>query len=126
MKQHSNHFLDLVTDAKQQITEITAENLQHKLADTKPFYLIDVREDEELLSGHIPTAIHMSKGIIERDIEKCIPDTQADIVVYCSGGYRSALVALNLKTMGYQHVASLNGGLRGWLEIGCALTSQEK
>ncbi len=124
MKQHTNHFLDLVSDAKRQITEISAENLQHKLADAKPFYLIDVREDEELLSGHIPNAIHMSKGIIERDIEKSIPDTQADIVVYCSGGYRSALVALNLQTMGYRHVASLNGGLRGWLELGYALTSQ--
>ena len=121
MKQHSHHFLDLVTAAKQQITEITAQALQHKIAQRAPFYLIDVREEEELPAGMIPTAIALSKGVIERDIEKVIPDLNADIVVYCSGGYRSALVALNLQQMGYQHMASLEGGLRGWVESGYSL-----
>ncbi len=123
MTQHSNHFLDLVTEAKKHIKETTAAALYEKLKNDKSLHVIDVREEEELHSGHIPTAIHICKGVIERDIEKNISDQNANIVVYCSGGYRSALVAFNLQTMGYKNVASLSGGLRGWLELGYPLSS---
>lgn len=122
MKQHSLHFADLVTEAKKHIQEISPQTLNGMLEDGKPFHLIDVREDEELESGRIATAIHISKGVIERDIEKSISDPNAEIVVYCSGGFRSALVAFNLQKMGYTHISSLNSGLRGWIESGYLLT----
>lgn len=123
MKSHSNHFIDLVTNAKQKITEISTDALHQMLEQGRSFYLIDVREAEELESGGIPTAIHLSKGVIERDIETVIPDLSAEIVLYCSGGYRSALVALNLNNMGYQHVASLSAGLRDWIASGYPLAT---
>ncbi|MDQ8039049.1 MAG: rhodanese-like domain-containing protein [Rickettsiella sp.] len=116
MKQHSSGFLRLVVDAKSRITEINASDLAKKMASNIAFYLIDVREQDEYKQGFIPQAIHLSKGIIERDIEKQIPDYTADIVVYCSGGFRSCLVADNLKKMGYQNVSSLTGGFRVWLK----------
>ena len=116
IKQHSSGFLRLVYDAKFRITEISVGNLAKKIADGVSFYLIDVRELDEYKQGAIPEAMHLSKGIIERDIEKKIPDYATDIVVYCSGGFRSCLVADNLKKMGYQNVASLVGGFRSWLE----------
>jgi rhodanese-related sulfurtransferase len=121
MKQHSHHFLDLVTEAKKHIKELSSDALNGMLEDGPPFYLLDVREVEELQSGWIPTAKHLSKGVIERDIEKTIPDLNAEIVVYCSGGFRSALVAYNLQNMGYKNVASLKDGLRGWVDSGHTL-----
>lgn len=121
MKQHSSHFLSLVAEIKKHIKEITPQALKTLLDSQKPFYLIDVRENSELASGRIPTAIHLSKGIIERDIEKQIPDLQAPIVVYCSGGFRCALVASSLQQMGYTNVSSLNTGLQGWIEAGFPL-----
>jgi rhodanese-related sulfurtransferase len=120
---HTSGFLSLVADAKSRITEISVSDLAKKLTVGAPFYLIDVRELDEYQQGAIPNAMHLSKGIIERDIEKRIPDYQAEIVVYCSGGFRSCLVADNLKKMGYSHVASLTGGLRAWLEAGYPLPS---
>ena len=126
MKQHSNHFLDLVTEAKKHIKEISAETLKMMLDTKQTFYLIDVREEEELDAGYIPGAMHISKGVIERDIENKISDLNAEIVLYCSGGYRSALAAYNLKNMGYQHVSSLNAGLRHWVESEYPLTSANK
>ncbi len=121
MKSHSPHFVDLVTEAKKHIQEISADALNHMLQDGRPAYLIDVREDHEIATGRILNAIHISKGTIERDIGKHVPDTDAEIVVYCSGGYRSAPVAYNLQSMGYQHVVSLNKGLQGWIEQGYPL-----
>lgn len=121
MKQHSSRFLSLVAEAKKHIKEISAQGLQKKLEEREPLYLIDVREDNEWPSGHIPTAIHMCKGIIERDIEKKIPDPQSQIVVYCSGGFRCALVADSLKKMGYPHVSSLETGLQGWIDAGFSI-----
>ena len=119
MKQHSPGFLTMVTKAKSRIKEITPESLKEKLDRHEPIQLIDVREDNEWTStGHIPTAVHLGKGIIERDIEKTIPDHQARIVVYCSGGYRCALVADSLDTMGYSNVYSLATGLQGWIDEG--------
>lgn len=118
MKQHSSRFLDLVTKAKQQITEISPQALKTMLDKNENLYLIDVREDYEFASGHLPGAIHLSKGVIERDIEKHITDPNASIVVYCSGGFRCALVADNLQKMGYTHVASLDTGSQGWINAG--------
>ena len=113
MKQHSPRFLTYVTQVKKQIKEITPlMNSQQSL------HIIDVREADELSSGRIPTAIHLSKGVIERDIEKQISDPQAPIVVYCSGGFRCALVANSLQNIGYTNVSSLDTGLQGWLDAG--------
>ena len=122
MKQHSPQFLHLVTQAKQRIHEISAETLKSKIDNHDELYLIDVREDHEWSAGHIPTAIHIGKGIIERDIEKTIPDFQASIVVYCSGGFRCALVADSLQNMGYTHIESLEKGSQGWVDAGYKLT----
>lgn len=122
MKQHSPQFLNLVNQAKKRIKEVSSETLKQKIDNHEELYLIDVREDHEWSTGHIPTAIHIGKGIIERDIEKTIPDFQAEIVVYCSGGFRCALVADTLQNMGYTHVYSLDKGSQGWLDTGYKLT----
>lgn len=121
MKQHSPGFLKVVQDALSRVQEITPQELHAKLERKDPICVIDVREDSEITSGVIPTAIHLSKGIIERDVEKRIPDLDTPIVTYCSGGFRCALVADNLQKMGYRHVHSLRGGLSAWLEAGYSL-----
>ena len=118
MKKHSPQFLALVAIAKKRIYEITPQELKQKLDRDDSFQLIDVREDHEWPSGHIPKAVHLSKGIIERDIEKTIPDFQTPIVVYCSGGFRCALVADTLQQMGYANVQSLATGSQGWIDAG--------
>lgn len=123
MKQHSPRFLDLVTEAKSRVRELTAQQLSEAMAQPHVPLLVDVREDNEWQNGHIPAAIHMGRGIIERDIEKRIPDPETVIVVYCSGGFRSALAADNLQRMGYRQVRSLTGGMQGWLDAGYTLTS---
>ena len=115
-KQHSPAFLALVRDAKQRVRETTIPELKKRLDAKEDFHLIDVREDHEWAAGHIPGAIHLSRGIIERDIESQIPDREAEILLYCGGGYRSALVADNLQRMGYKRVVSVDGGWRGWTE----------
>jgi len=122
MKQHSPQFLNLVHQAKHKIHELSSETLKTMIDSDDDLYLIDVREDHEWTTGHIPTAIHIGKGIIERDIEKTIPDSQAKIVVYCSGGFRCALVADTLQQMGYTDVHSLDKGSQGWLDAGYKLT----
>lgn len=123
MKSHSPRFLSLVNQAKKRIQEIPAMILKEAIDQHEDLYLIDVREDHEWATGHIPTAIHIGKGIIERDIEKTIPDFDAPIVVYCSGGYRCALVADSLQQMGYTQVRSLDKGSQGWLDSGYTLTT---
>lgn len=125
-KQHTPAFVNLVDKIKLQIKELTVADLNEKLNKQHPFYLIDIRECDEFQHGSIAQAIHLSKGIIERDIEKYIPDFKAEIVVYCSGGFRSCLVADNLQKMGYCQVSSLQGGLRAWLEAGYPLTKVAK
>ncbi len=121
MKTHTTHFLELVAQAKQRIKEIPVKNLKEKIEQHQAVTLIDVREDQEWAQGHIPSAIHISKGTIERDIEKKVTDLQTPIVVYCSGGFRSALVADNLQNMGYTDVHSLETGLQGWIGQGYTL-----
>lgn len=120
-KQHTSAFIKLVDKIKPQIKELTVADLNKKINSQHRFYLIDVRERDEFQQGSIVHAIPLSKGIIERDIEKYIPDFEVEIVVYCSGGFRSCLVADNLQKMGYSQVASLQGGLRAWLEAGYPL-----
>jgi len=118
MKQHSSRFLTLVSETKKRINEINPVQLKEKIDTNESFYLLDVREESEWPSGHIAHAIHLGKGIIERDIEKKIPDSDASIVVYCSGGFRCALVADSLQKMGYSNVSSLDSGMQGWVDAG--------
>ncbi|KTC79527.1 rhodanese-like domain-containing protein [Legionella sp. PATHC035] len=120
-KQHSQGFLTLIAETKKHIKEITPKALKEKIESKEPMFLIDVRELNEWETGYIPTAIHLSKGIIERDIEKKIPNLNDQVVVYCSGGFRCALVADNLQKMGYTQVYSLDTGLQGWLDEGYSL-----
>ena len=117
---HSPGFLKLVEDAKSRVREISVEEARRKLERGKA-KLIDVREESEWARGHLPAAQHLGKGIIERDIEEAIPDHAAHIVLYCGGGYRSALAADNLQKMGYTNVASMDGGWREWNEAGYAV-----
>ncbi len=125
MKNHSPGFLKLVHEAKQKIHEITPTQLKEKLERHEQLQLIDVREESEWISGHIPTAIHLSKGIIERDVEKKFPDLNTPLLVYCSGGFRCALVAESLQKMGYTNVSSLESGSQGWINAGYAMVPSE-
>jgi rhodanese-related sulfurtransferase len=113
-KAHSPGFLALVADAKSRVKEITID--QYKTLPREGHVLIDVREDREWSGGHAAGAVHMSKGTIERDIELEIPDKQQTLVLYCGGGYRSALAADALQKMGYTKAISLDGGWRAWNE----------
>jgi len=115
---HSPGFLKLVSSAKTRIRQTDIHDVRRRLEAGEKFYLVDVREESEWSCGHLPCAVHLSKGIIERDIEKTIPDTSAAIVLYCGGGFRSALVADNLRQMGYANVLSMDGGWREWTEAG--------
>ena len=121
MATHTPRFLKVVEDAKTRIRELTLQDVQAKLARHDRFHLVDVREDGEWAAGHLPRAIHLGKGVIERDIERAIPDTQSEIILYCGGGYRSALAADSLQKMGYQNVWSMDGGFRAWKEAGLGI-----
>ena len=114
---HSPGFLKLVNDAKSRVRENTPEDVKRKRETGGSFHLVDVREDNEWQKGHAAGAIHLGKGIIERDIEKAIPDHQSEIVLYCGGGFRSALVADALQKMGYTNVISMDGGWKRWREL---------
>lgn len=116
--EHSPAFLEVVTDAKSRIRECTVDHVKTLLDTGHTFYLIDVREDMEWKEGRVPTAIHIGKGVLERDIEKAVPSREAEIVLYCGGGYRSALAADTMQKMGYLNVTSMDGGVRGWKDAG--------
>jgi rhodanese-related sulfurtransferase len=118
MPDHPEGFLKLVKEAKTRIKEEDFRDIKKKLDAGEPIIVIDTREDNEWARGHIPNAVHLGKGVIERDIEKAIPDKDATLVLYCGGGYRSALAADNLQKMGYRNVISMDGGWRGWTEAG--------
>jgi rhodanese-related sulfurtransferase len=122
--QHSPRFLEVVNDAKKRIREVTLEDVKAKLDRKEKFLLVDVREDNEWNKDHLPNAIHLGKGIIERDIEQQVPDLGAPLVLYCGGGFRSALAADKLQQMGYTNVLSMDGGIRGWRERGYPLTTE--
>ena len=119
--QHNPGFLRLVEQARQRIKECTVADVQARLAQGEQFHFIDVREDHEFWIDHAAGARHLGKGIIERDIETAIPDKQASIVLYCGGGYRSALTADALQQMGYVNVISMDGGIKAWRDAGYPL-----
>lgn len=115
---HSPQFLKLVQDAKQRVKETNVPHVKKRIDAGERLILVDVREDNEWAQGHLPGAVHMGKGVIERDIEKQVPDVHTKLILYCGGGFRSALVADNLQKMGYTNVESMDGGWRGWTEAG--------
>ena len=113
---HSEQFLKLVEDAKTRVKEITVQDVRGKQQAGENFHFIDVREDNEWICGRAAGSRHLGRGIIERDIENEIPDKEAMMVLYCGGGFRSALSADNLQKMGYKNVWSMAGGIRVWRE----------
>jgi rhodanese-related sulfurtransferase len=115
---HGEGFVKLVRAAKARIKEENFLETKKRLDAGEKIIMVDTREDSEWARGHIPGAIHLGKGVIERDIEKTIPDKEAVVVLYCGGGFRSALAAENLQKMGYRNVVSMDGGWRGWTEAG--------
>ena len=115
---HSPQFLKLVNESKAKVKETNVADVKHRMDAGAKFLLVDVREDNEWANGHLPSAVHMGRGIIERDIETAVPDTGTKMVLYCGGGFRSALVADNLQKMGYLNVESMDGGWKGWLAAG--------
>ncbi|MCH8053678.1 MAG: sulfurtransferase [Planctomycetes bacterium] len=123
MAKHASGFLRLVNDAKSRITECTIADVKPRLDAGEKFFLVDVREEREYAAGHLPGAAHLGKGVIERDIEQAVPETTTEIVLYCGGGYRSALAADNLQKMGYSNVISMDGGIRAWREAGYLIES---
>ena len=116
--QHAPQFLKLVNDSLTRVREITVQEVRKKQEAHEDFVLIDVREDNEWSQGHAAGARHMGRGVLERDVEKAIPDPNATVVLYCGGGFRSALAADNLQKMGYRNVLSMAGGMRAWHEAG--------
>jgi rhodanese-related sulfurtransferase len=123
-KHHSEGFLSLVNDAKSRVKEIDIEQYKEMVASGDPHVLVDVREDNEWTAGHVAGAVHLGKGIIERDIENAVPDKHSKLVLYCGGGFRSALAADALQKMGYTDAISLDGGWRGLQESGLPIEKQ--
>jgi rhodanese-related sulfurtransferase len=120
--QHPPRFLKIVNDAKTRVRETNVEEVKKKIDSGHKFLLVDVREESEYAKDHLPGATQLGKGIIERDIEARVPDLNTEIVLYCGGGFRSALAADNLQKMGYTNVISMDGGIRDWREKGYPLT----
>ena len=118
MAKHAPRFLKLVAEAKSRAREVTVQDVKPRLDRGEYFYLVDVREESEWAAGHVLNAIHLGKGVIERDVEQAIPDTSAESILYCGGGFRSALAADNLKKMGYENVVSMDGGFGAWRQAG--------
>lgn len=118
MAKHAPAFLNIVEDAKTRIRECTIADVRRRQAAGEKLTFVDVREESEFAKGHIPGAIHIGKGVIERDIEAKIPEPATELLLYCGGGFRSALAADNLQKMGYTNVLSMDGGWRGWSEAG--------
>ena len=121
---HSERFLKLVEDAKTRVREVSVDEVRRWQAEQHPFHFIDVREDSEWAKGRARSAKHLGKGIIERDIHREIPDRSAQIVLYCGGGYRSALAADVLQNMGYENVLSMTGGMRSWRGAGAPVDGE--
>ena len=123
--EHSEGFLQLVEEARRRIHEISVEATLERLAAGEGARLIDVREDHEWMEGHAAGAEHLSKGIIERDIEKAVPEKSTELILYCGGGYRSALATEVLQRMGYYDVSSMAGGWKAWKEAGAPIEKGE-
>jgi rhodanese-related sulfurtransferase len=120
--QHPPRFLKIVDDAKTRVRETNVDEVKKMMDRRDEFILVDVREESEYAKDHLPGAIHLGKGVIERDIEARVPELNAEMILYCGGGFRSALAADNLQKMGYTNVISMDGGIRGWREKGYPLT----
>lgn len=118
---HSPRFLKVVDDARSRVRETNVDEVKKRLDRGDQFLLVDVREESEYAKDHLPGAIHLGKGIIERDIEERVPDLDREVILYCGGGFRSALAADNLQKMGYTNVISMDGGIRDWREKGYPL-----
>ncbi len=116
--QHSPGFLKLVNDAKKRVRETDCSEVKRRLDAREKLVLVDVREESEWARGHLPGATHLGKGVIERDVERVFPDKDAALVLYCGGGFRSALAGDNLQKMGYTNVISMDGGWKAWVEAG--------
>ncbi|HET6880923.1 MAG TPA: rhodanese-like domain-containing protein [Pirellulales bacterium] len=121
MSEQPSRFKDLVSDAKRRVKEVTIDEVRKRLDGGERVQLVDVREDSEWVQGRLPGAVHLSKGVIERDVEKRFPQTDTELVLYCGGGSRSALAADNLQKMGYTNVLSLIGGFKSWRDAGYPL-----
>jgi len=121
--QHSPRFLKIVDEIRVRVRETSVDQVKARLDRGDRLLLVDVREESEFTKDHLPGAMHLGKGIIERDIEVRVPELNTEIVLYCGGGYRSALAADNLQKMGYTNVISMNGGIREWREKGYPLTT---
>jgi len=122
--QHAPRFLRIVDEARARVKETTVDAVKKRLDHGEKFLLIDVREESEYAKDHLPGAIHLGKGIIERDIEGRVPDFNSEMILYCGGGFRSALAADNLQKMGYTNVISMDGGIRDWRERNYPLTRE--
>jgi len=120
---HSEGFLKLVNDAKSRIREVTVDETRQRMGSDNEVRLIDVREDNEWEAGHAAGSAHLGKGIIERDIEATVPDKATEVILYCGGGYRSALAADVLQQMGYRNVFSMAGGWKAWKDSGAPIES---
>ena len=114
--QHPPRFLRIVDDARTRVRETNVDEVKKRMDSADKFLLVDVREESEFAKDHLPGAIHLGKGVIEREIEARVPDLNAEMILYCGGGFRSALAADNLQKMGYKNVISMDGGIRGWRE----------
>jgi rhodanese-related sulfurtransferase len=117
---HAARFLALVNDAKTRVKETNVAEVKRRMDAGEKLTIVDVREESEWAQGHLPGAIYLGKGVIERDIEQRLPDTNAKLILYCGGGFRSALAADNLQKMGYRNVESMDGGWKGWVSAGLA------
>ena len=120
--QHPPRFLKIVDDAKTRVRETNVDTVKARIDRGDKLLLVDVREESEFAKDHLPGATHMGKGIIERDIEVRVPELNTEVILYCGGGFRSALAADNLQKMGYTNVISMDGGIRDWREKGFPLT----
>jgi rhodanese-related sulfurtransferase len=118
---HAPRFLKIVEDARKRVRETNVDDVKTRLDRGEKFTLVDVREESEFAKDHLPGAIHLGKGVIERDIETKVPDLDTELILYCGGGFRSALAADNLQKMGYSNVISMDGGIRDWREKGFPL-----
>lgn len=123
--EHSEGFLNIVNDAKTRVREVSVAKARQRMRENKDAKLIDVREDNEWDTAHAAGAIHLGKGIIERDIEKTVPEKDTELILYCGGGYRSALATDALQKMGYTNVFSLDGGWRAWQEAGGEIVGEQ-
>ena len=121
-KSHSSRFLQIVDRARGEVRECTVQDVVDRSQRNDEITLLDVREESEFAQGHIPGALHLGKGVIERDVEQRFPNPSTELILYCGGGYRSALAALNLQLMGYTNVISMDGGFRGWKEANQPVT----